>query len=129
MEQFIIERPEVSNHVSTLKADLSDMIQALSGTLGNVSIADEKEVEAAIDNEVCQSLVSLEIYSAHKCVCLNLCETYDSRKVPKICFEFIKLVRHTASGDNRSTLAVQNCLHYSVWLIKTFLLGSLLDLH
>ena len=59
MEQFIIERPEVSNHVNTLKADLSDMIQALSGTLGNVSIADEKEVEAAIDNEV--RLSSLEL--------------------------------------------------------------------
>ena len=52
MEQFIIERPEVSNHVNTLKADLSDMIQALSGTLSNVPNPDEKEVEAAIENEV-----------------------------------------------------------------------------
>ena len=71
MEQFIIERPEVSNHVSTLKADLSDMIQALSGTLGNVSIADEKEVEAAIDNEGCLFSVLL---SSKMCAPKSKCD-------------------------------------------------------
>ena len=68
------------------------------------------------------SLLSLELINAHKCVCLNWSKPNDSRKVPKVCFEFIKLIRHTASGDNRSALAVQNCLHYSV---LAFLLGSL----
>jgi hypothetical protein len=78
MEQFIIERPEVSNHVSTLKADLSDMIQALSGTLGNVSIADEKDVEAAIDNEL---------------------HNWETRRIKE---EFIREERHQVEQLNKS---------------------------
>ena len=51
MEQFVSERPEVGQHVTTLKEDLSGLIQALSAKL-SATDQSESDIEHAIDNEV-----------------------------------------------------------------------------
>jgi len=51
MEQFVSERPEVGQHVTTLKEDLSGLIQALSAKL-SATDQSESDIEHAIDNEL-----------------------------------------------------------------------------
>ena len=51
MEQFMMERPELGTHVTTLKEDLSGLIQALSAKL-SISDQSESEIESVIDDEV-----------------------------------------------------------------------------
>lgn len=51
MEQFMMERPDLGTHVSTLKEDLSGLIQALSAKL-SATDQSEQEIESVIDDEV-----------------------------------------------------------------------------
>ena len=50
----MVERPELGNHVTTLKGDLSEMIQALSAKLS--SDQSEREIESVIESEVSKVL-------------------------------------------------------------------------
>ena len=47
----MMERPELGTHVTTLKEDLSGLIQALSAKL-SISDQSESEIESVIDDEV-----------------------------------------------------------------------------